>query len=279
MKEYYKIGEISSLYNIGADSLRYYEQLGILKPQRDSNGYRMYSINDIRTLNILRELRSIGFSMSQIKEHLKDFDLNKTVDLFKEAISAIDKKTEEMNKLKAQLSERIDEIESHTRESFTDRDIKVLQLPKRRILKLSENVIRDDDLDFVIKKLQSEYEDQLYIIGNGDIGATIPLNCLEKGLYGHFDSAFYIVDAHEEYDSTLPEGEYLSMTVRGSYSQIADMWQEILSFAKEKHLVPVGKAIELYIIGNHDTSDEREYITQLQVRIQELLEQDTDISI
>lgn len=46
MKEYYKIGEISSLYNIGADSLRYYEQLGILKPQRDSNGYRMYSIND-----------------------------------------------------------------------------------------------------------------------------------------------------------------------------------------------------------------------------------------
>lgn len=100
-----------------------------------------------------------------------------------------------MNKLKAQLSERIDEIESHTRESFTDRDIKVLQLPKRRILKLSENVIRDDDLDFVIKKLQSEYEDQLYIIGNGDIGATIPLNCLEKGLYGHFDSAFYIVDA------------------------------------------------------------------------------------
>ena len=43
MKEYYKIGEISALYNIGADSLRYYEELGILKPKRDSNGYRMYS--------------------------------------------------------------------------------------------------------------------------------------------------------------------------------------------------------------------------------------------
>ena len=75
MKEYYKIGEISKLYNIGADSLRYYEEAGILKPRRDENGYRMYSINDIRTLNILRELRSIGFSLNEIKAHLADFDL------------------------------------------------------------------------------------------------------------------------------------------------------------------------------------------------------------
>ncbi len=37
MKNYYKISEISKLYNIGPDSLRYYEQLGILKPKRDTN--------------------------------------------------------------------------------------------------------------------------------------------------------------------------------------------------------------------------------------------------
>ena len=67
MKQYYRIGEISALYNIGTDSLRYYEELGILKPRRDSNGYRMYSINDIRTLNILRELRAIGFSIVRLK--------------------------------------------------------------------------------------------------------------------------------------------------------------------------------------------------------------------
>lgn len=46
MKKYYKIGEISKLYSISPDSLRYYEDLGILKPKRDVNGYRMYSIND-----------------------------------------------------------------------------------------------------------------------------------------------------------------------------------------------------------------------------------------
>lgn len=34
MKNYYKINEISKLYNIGVDSIRYYEELGILHPKR-----------------------------------------------------------------------------------------------------------------------------------------------------------------------------------------------------------------------------------------------------
>ena len=34
MKEFFKIGEISKLYHIGTDSLRYYEELGILTPKR-----------------------------------------------------------------------------------------------------------------------------------------------------------------------------------------------------------------------------------------------------
>ena len=94
MKKYYKIGEISKLYNIGTDSLRYYEEMGILNPKRDDNGYRMYSINDIRTLNILRELRGVGFSVNEIKNHLSDFNLEKTKALFENAISTIDFKVD-----------------------------------------------------------------------------------------------------------------------------------------------------------------------------------------
>lgn len=265
MKEYYKIGEISSLYNIGTDSLRYYEELGILKPQRDSNGYRMYSINDIRTLNILRELRSIGFSMKDIKEHLTDFDLAKTTELFRDAIKTIDKKQAQLSALKAQLSERIDEIEKHTSILSQCGKINLIDLPERRILRLSENVIRDDDLDFVIKKLQAEYEDQLYIIGNGDIGATIPIHWLREGAYGHFDSAFYIVSDDEEYDALLPAGQYMTMTVRGSYRQMADRWKELLDYADAHFMTVKSDGIEIYIIDNHDTSNEEEYITQLQI--------------
>lgn len=267
MKQYYRIGEISALYNIGTDSLRYYEELGILKPRRDSNGYRMYSINDIRTLNILRELRAIGFSMSQIKEHLKNFDLQKTMELFGDAVDAIDKKVEELTTLRAQLAERIADIQYHIVSEDRNGGIEVREIETRPVLKLSENVLRDEELDFVIKKLQTEYEDQLYIIGNGDIGATIPLDYLRSGRYGHFDSVFYIVEKNQVCDAIIPGGKYAVMTVCGSYSKIAAQWQMLFDYLKEQNLEPDGNPMELYIIDNHDTGNEEEYITELQVKV------------
>ena len=267
MKEYYKIGEIAKLYNVSPDLLRYYEDIGLLRPRRDVNGYRAYSINDVRNLNVIRELRSIGFSVAEIKEHLRSFDLERTVGIFSDAIAAIDRKSAELASLRSQLAERIDEIRLHVAAGGSG-PIEILTLPQRPILRLSEDVYRDDELDFVIKRLQAEYEDQLYIIGYGDVGATIPLSELTEGNYGHFDSAFYIVDPGEEFDAVLPEGRYLSQQIAGGYSQIASRWQEILAHASARGLKPCGPAIELYLIDNHDTTNEDEYVTCLQVRVE-----------
>ena len=62
MKNFFKIGEISKLYGIGVDSIRYYEEIGIINPKRSESGYRHYSIHDIWKLNVIRDLRSIGFT-------------------------------------------------------------------------------------------------------------------------------------------------------------------------------------------------------------------------
>ncbi len=264
-KEYYKIGEIASLYGIGTDSLRYYEELGILKPARDDNGYRMYNIGDIRTLNILRELRTIGFSMGEIKDHLADFNLQKTLDLFQAEIEAIDKKTAELTALRQHLAERIEEIDEH-RSAVPASLPEVRLLPARKILRLSENVYRDEDLDFVIKKLQKEYEDQLYIIGNGSIGSTLPLTEIQEGKYGHFTSVFYTTEK-ADFDAVLPAGDYLCLTVQGSYKTIPAAWETLFQYADLHQLTPAGEPMELYIIDNHDTNDESEYITQLQVLV------------
>lgn len=265
-KEYYKIGEISTLYGIGTDSLRYYEEIGILRPRRDDNGYRMYSISDIRTLNILRELRSIGFSMSEIKEHLAGFDLKKTLSLFQQEIDVIDEKQAELARLRDQLSGRIDEIRCHLEESVSEAP-QVLHLPARRILSLTENVYMDDDLDFVIKKLQKEYEDQLYIIGNGSMGATIPLDYIQRGGYGHFNSVFCIIEG-DNYDSLLPAGDYLCQTVKGGYGKMPEAWKALFAHLNSHGLRAAADPMELYIIDNHDTNDESEYITQLMIPLE-----------
>lgn len=64
-RKYYKTGELSKIYKLGRDSIKYYEKLGLLNPTRDTNSYRMYTIKDICNLNLIRELRTLDFSMQR----------------------------------------------------------------------------------------------------------------------------------------------------------------------------------------------------------------------
>ena len=267
MKEYYKIGEISKLYNIGTDSLRYYEDLGVLKPRRNENGYRMYSIGDIRTLNILRELRSIGFSIKEIKEHLESYDVAQTLDMFAEATERINKRQQELDEIKRNVLERIHELNDYLREKNTHENISLRNLRDRHILKLSEKTLRDDNFDFILKKLQSEYEDQLYIVGNGEIGSIVDRKYLQSGGYGRYEAAFYIVAPGEEFDGQLPAGEYLCMTVKGGYEQMQGEWKKLFDYAKREGLTATGDGVELYLIDDHDTKCESEFLTELQIAV------------
>lgn len=68
LKNYYKINEISKLYGIGVDSLRYYEKLGVLVPRRDTNGYRLYGFNMIQErINVLTTAMKITTDKFLIK--------------------------------------------------------------------------------------------------------------------------------------------------------------------------------------------------------------------
>ena len=84
MKKFFKIGEISKLYGIGVDSIRYYEEIGIIKPQRSKTGYRYYSIHDIWRLNVIRDLPSIGFTMEQIRKYLDQHTFSSSLSMLKD---------------------------------------------------------------------------------------------------------------------------------------------------------------------------------------------------
>ena len=115
MKDYYKIGEISKIYGIGRDSLMYYEDIGILKPFRDKNGYRMYKLSDIWRLNLIKELRSLNFPMKKIKEYLDDRNIESTKEILNKEIILIDEKIEELLSYKQNIMKRLDTINDELR--------------------------------------------------------------------------------------------------------------------------------------------------------------------
>lgn len=61
------IKEIEQRSGLTRANIRYYEQEGLLAPARQENKYRDYSAEDLETLLRIALLRSLGFSVAEIR--------------------------------------------------------------------------------------------------------------------------------------------------------------------------------------------------------------------
>lgn len=65
------IGQASAASGVSAKMIRYYERTTLIKSaDRSPGGYRVYTQNDIHTLQFIRRARDLGFSVLQINDLL-----------------------------------------------------------------------------------------------------------------------------------------------------------------------------------------------------------------
>ena len=71
-----KIGDFSKLSLVSVKALRYYDELGLLKPVQvdEFTGYRYYSTSQLTRLNRILALKDLGLALEQIAQ-LLDQDL------------------------------------------------------------------------------------------------------------------------------------------------------------------------------------------------------------
>ena len=68
----YGIGEVSRRLGLSADTLRYYEKIGLLPPvDRRPSGVRVYSERDLSRLRFIQRAQAMNFSLAEIGELLK----------------------------------------------------------------------------------------------------------------------------------------------------------------------------------------------------------------
>ncbi len=61
------IGELAQRTGTSTRTLRYYEEHGLVRAQRDSHGYRRYSDVELRMVHEIRALLAVGFGLDDIK--------------------------------------------------------------------------------------------------------------------------------------------------------------------------------------------------------------------
>lgn len=64
------IGEASQATGLPAKTIRYYEDIGLVKPLRDTNGYRAFQDHDVHKLIFLGRARALGFTIEDCRNLL-----------------------------------------------------------------------------------------------------------------------------------------------------------------------------------------------------------------
>lgn len=78
---YLQIGEAASRAGLTQRTLRYYEELGLLKPaSRMEGGFRLYSAEDIDRIEYIKNLRDVlGFTLAEIKDMIEFEDVRSQI--------------------------------------------------------------------------------------------------------------------------------------------------------------------------------------------------------
>lgn len=129
IKSKYTTREICNIFGVGRETLRHYENVGILDPKiNPKNGYREYGYWDVGLIVDTLKYRSVGFSLNETKEAIFNKDYPDVVD----AIKLQHKYFEDRIIHYTMLAEK------------TKKDLEYLEYGKNHLFELSEGKLPDD---------------------------------------------------------------------------------------------------------------------------------------
>ena len=106
------VGIAARRSGLPAKTIRYYEDIGLIRPARAENGYRDYSGDDIHRLTFLRRARGLGFSIEECRQLMalyrdKSRASHDVREIARSHVVAIEEKVRELQSMRATLQKLI----------------------------------------------------------------------------------------------------------------------------------------------------------------------------
>mgnify|MGYP000594450435 CR=1 FL=1 len=142
-KTTFRIGELAKLFDIGVDSIRYYEEVGILRPKRDPiNNYRLYTIEDVRKLTMIRELLGLNLTTEQIRDFDANRNIHNTISLLEQELHMVNESLLKLYETKNSIQARLESFTRAMSAKHFDM-IQLLELDKRACVMINDGNLPD----------------------------------------------------------------------------------------------------------------------------------------
>jgi DNA-binding transcriptional MerR regulator len=274
----FTIGEMADISEIPPITLRYYDKIGLLKPDsvNPENKYRYYSKDQLIFILMIRYYKRLGFTLKDIKEHFLSPEVPVLESYFVKKMGEIDQEILRLNKKKKAIYEWCRLLQDG-RLVLSYRDGKHLPPPRIKEFPACQVVTaksstNDKDNEIIINKMivNTCEDNDLYAAGP----VLFAFDSLQERMNNSYkEVTLYVPIYKEKYppDVVRDFGPFKAATIMhiGDYSNIARTYQNLLDWC-EKNQVPItGSSVEKYLIDPWSTIDKTEYITEIYLIIAE----------
>lgn len=286
----FSIGDMAKLCGISARQLRYYDQIGVIRPSyRDpSNGYRYYTEDQIELLFFLRELRNLGISNDSIQRLFINRDVEQLVQELQINLSMVER---EIHASLARYKSIVNALVVNTKalaylhgQEAIDSDIygyyriSIARIPPTKILFIGyeNDMDYDDRNDYINRVVELTRLAESMHLKLADTKMFIrspsqqlpPLGDLPPG------KAYYEI-AREIVDKDIPEGSpniksfgginALSAVSVGAHAEATDAYPVLQKWAQDHNIAISDTSIEEYMVDTFTSYDERRFVTRIMI--------------
>lgn len=214
-----KISQFAKLGGISRKMLIHYDKMDVLKPQFQDleTKYRYYSVNQIKTLKMIKTLQFLGVSLSDIKKDYIDVSIEEYKENLKREQLIIEKKFLEIQRSKKLIEDQISCVEEVSNLNINN-NFKIKKYPKRLLITLPIKNTSMKELAKTLLPLERSISGRGFLLF-GELG-LMKENFKKKSSPSEFSLGIFTKKDIVVKDSTSFEfksGEYLSFYKDGAF--------------------------------------------------------------
>lgn len=271
-EQYFKIGEIAKIYSISVQTLRHYEDIGLLKPayvDTDTH-YRYYGYEQTEVLNTIRYLRALGTPLSSIRNFLESRSLSKMEEMLQMQEKDVESKIKILQQAQKKIKRRIQILEI-ARSRKTD-VIYEFDAPEQHYIYLKTSLRPTSylDLESSILSLEKDQRDTIVYLGN--VGIGIQKENLINQHYQQYDSVFILLNPEDNYkgpSDSIPAYHTISILFNGNHASSQKYYEMLLEYINQRNYIPADFSREITLIDEGITRDTSQFLTQIEIPVLE----------
>ncbi len=267
-KNLFKIGEIADIYGISVQTLRHYENLGLLHPSYidPDTHYRYYGIEQTEVLNTISYLRALDTPLSTIRSFLENRNIDKMEEMLINQQNEIQKKITMLQNMQNMVQKRLKILDSAKTNTLDE--IKEIEAPPLNYIYLKNHVQPKNYLDLETSILQLKKEQKQSLVFLGNVGVGLSEEHLLNQQYEYYDYVFILLNDHSfKQAENIPASTTLSIQFQGSHTNATTSYNKLYAYMLEHQWIPNGFAREITLIDEGLTNDSSQYVTEIQIPV------------